>query len=384
MMALTETFGIAAAISLGASPMAIGLLGSLPLLIGYVGLFLAPALADPSRGRRFYTLLGIRLQTLLLFLCAFTGWLPSAWAPYAFMFLFIASAVSSHSTGAFWVAWMGDLIPEKVRGRHWAWRSTWHSVANVTASLSAGFVAREFDSRNAPWLLFCWVFLCAVAFRSASLWFLARQYEPPASAPLKLFSPLTFRPRKDFLTLSLATAGFQGAAILSAPFFTLWYLRDLHFNYFWLSLSTCSSALGSILCIRLWGRLSDTIGTARVLRIAVPLSVLNPLPHLFIDSPWAICLANFYGGAVWSGYGLAIFNRILGSTENDQRHHYIAFNSLVIGVIASAFGLLGGWLSTRLPPLFGYGLRSLFLLSFALRAALWLAYFRRLRDPAPL
>lgn len=383
MLALTETFGIAAAVSLGASPMAIGLLGSLPILIGYIGLFLAPAVADPRRGRRLYTLLGVRLQAFLLFLCAFTGWLPPAWAPLIYMVLFIAAAVSAHSVGAFWVAWMGDLIPESVRGRHWAWRTAWHTTANLCASLAAGWIARAYDSRNAPWSLFFGVFLAAALFRLAASGFLARQYEPPASKPLKIFSPLRFRPRRDFVALSAATACFQGAAIMSAPFFTLWYLRDLHFNYLWLALSTCSSALGSILCVRLWGRLVDRAGTARALRAAVPLAMLNPLPHLFVSHPLAICLANFYGGATWSGYGLATFNRVLGSTENDQRHHYIAFNSIVVGLVASAFGLLGGFLSTRLPPLFGWTLRSLFLLSFAVRGLLWLIYFRGLKDAPP-
>lgn len=382
MLALTETFGIAAAVSLGASPMAIGLLGSLPLLIGYLGLFLAPAVADPRRGRRIYVVLGIRLQAFLLFLCAFTGWLPLAFAPYAFIVLFIAAAVSSHATGAFWVAWMGDLIPPGVRGRHWAWRNAWHSFANLSCSLGAGFLAREYDSSNAPWILFFWVFAAATGFRFAGSWFLARQHEPPASSPLELFSPLKFRPHRPFLTFSLATAAFQGAAIMSAPFFTLWYLRDLHFNYLWLSISTASSVLGSVLMVRYWGGLVDRIGSARVLHITVLLSVLNPLPHLFLENPLALCLANFYGGAMWSGYGIATFSRVLAYTENEQRHHYIAFNSLVIGVVASAMGFLGGYLSTRLPPLFGWTLRSLFLLSAVLRLALWLGFFRRLHDPA--
>ena len=382
MLALTETFGIAAAVSLGASPMAIGLLGSLPLLIGYIGLFLAPAVADPRRGRRIYVVLGVRLQAFLLFLCAFTGWLPLAYAPYAFIVLFIAAAVSSHATGAFWVAWMGDLIPSAVRGRHWAWRNAWHNSINLSCSLAAGFMARKYDTTNAPWFLFFWIFTAAMSFRFAGSWFLARQHEPPASGGLQVFSPLRFRPHRPFLRFSLATAAFQGAAIMSSPFFTLWYLRDLHFNYLWLSISTASSVLGSVIMVRYWGRLVDRVGSAQVLRIAVLLSVFNPLPHLFLEHPLALCLANFYGGAMWSGYGIGTFSRVLSLTENEPRHHYIAFNSLVIGVVASAMGFMGGFLSTRLPPLFGWTLRSLFLLSAILRFALWLGFFRRLHDPA--
>lgn len=379
MLAMTETFNVAAAVSLGASPMAISLLSALPLGIGYVCLYLAPALASPARGRKHYVLLGIRMQAILLIACAFTGWLSAPWAPVAFITVFVIAAVSSHATGAFWVAWMGDLIPPSVRGRHWAWRSTWFACMSLACSLTAGFVARHYDAKSAPWIFFCGIFLAASAFRFGGLEFLRRQYEPPPSKPLEVFSPLRFRPKPRFLAFSLASGGFLGSASMTVPFFSVWYLRDLHFNYLWLSLLSCAGALGSIACTRAWGRLSDRLGSGRVLAIGGFLSALTPLPSLFISRPLFLCLANFCAGGVWAGYSLANFNHLLSATENDQRHHYIAFNSLVTGVMASGFALLGGFLATRLPVLNGWRLRSLFLGAALLRFAIWVAFFRRPR-----
>jgi MFS family permease len=379
MIALNETFAVAAAVSLRASPMAISLISALPLSIGYVCLYLAPALADPAKGRKHYTVMGVSLQALLIFLCAFTGWLPSAAAPYVFIALFVAAAVSSHATGAFWVAWMGDLIPASVRGRHWAWRTSWFSCMNLACATTAGFLARKYNATNAPWIFFCGIFAAAALFRCAGLFFLSRQYEPAAARPLEVFSPLRFRPKRRFLAFSLATAGYQGAAGLAASFLNLWFLRDLHFNYLSLSLAGSFTVLGSIVAVRRWGHLCDRWGSARVLSLGALLSAFNPLPYLFIDGPVAVCIAGFLNGAVWAGYGQGTFNHLLASTESDQRHHYIAFNSLVIGVGAGALTLLGGVLATRLPPLLGWQLRSLFLLSAVLRFALWLGYFRKVR-----
>jgi MFS family permease len=376
MLALNDTFAVAAAVSLQASPMAISLIGALPLALGYAALYLAPALADPARGRKHYTVLGVRAQACLLLLCAFAGWLPQALAAPAFISVFVVALVCSHATGAFWVAWMGDLIPPAVRGRHWAWRTTYFSWMNLACALGAGFLARHYHAENAPWLFFCGVFAAASGFRFLALEFLRRQYEPPATKPLEVFSPLRFRPERRFLAFSLSSAAFQGTAVMTAPFFTVWFLRDLKFNYFWLSLATSAGVLGSIALVRFWGRLADRLGTHRVLRIAGLLSAFNPLPFLFLDSPAAICLASFATGGLWAGYGLAAFNHVLAMTENGQRHHYIAFHSLMAGMMGGLFGLAGGFLATRLPVLFGWELRSLFLLSAALRFGLWAAYLR--------
>jgi MFS family permease len=381
MLAMTETFSVAAAISLHASPMVVSLISALPLGIGYVCLYLAPALANPARGRKAYVLMGIRLQAILLMACAFTGWLPPRIAPYVYIAVFVIAAVSSHATGAFWVAWMGDLIPPSVRGRHWAWRSTWFACMSLACSLTAGFVARKYNAQTAPWVFFCGIFIAASLFRFGGLSFLHRQYEPPAARPLEVFSPLRFRPKGRFLAFSLASAGFLGTASMTVPFFSVWYLRDLHFNYLWLSLASSAGALGSIALTRRWGRLSDRLGSARVLAIGGLLSAFTPLPSLFFDRPLLICLANFCAGGIWAGYSLANFNHLLALTENDQRHHYIAFNSLISGLIASGFALLGGFLATRLPPLFGWRLRSLFLGAAILRFAIWLIFFRSVPRP---
>src|SRR6478735_8818719 len=58
MVALTETFGIAAAVSLKAPSMAIALLGSLPLLLGSLGQYYLPAFIDVQHARKKQVLVG--------------------------------------------------------------------------------------------------------------------------------------------------------------------------------------------------------------------------------------------------------------------------------------------------------------------------------------
>lgn len=380
MVALQETFAIAAAVSLHASSMAIAAMTSLPLLLGSVLQFLVPALVDPAKGRKHYVLWGVRLQALFLFAAAFTGFLPGPAAPWAYAAAFALAAVSASATGAYWVDWMGDLIPGSVRGRHFAWRNFWFAWMYLACALGAGAVARRFDPRHAPWLLFCGIFAAAALLRTGSYAFLRRQFEPAAAAAREAFSPLRFRPSRDFLTWCLSTSGFGAVAAMSGPFFSVWYLRDLHFGYLTIAAALSATVLGSIATLKLWGRMLDNFGTSRTLRVSGLLVCFIPVPYLFCEHPALIWLFNFYSGATWAGYNMANFNHLLAATDSRQRSHYIAFASLVGGVFGFAFTLLGGFLATRLPPLNGYALRSLFLLSAVLRTAICLAGFPRFRE----
>ncbi len=385
MIALTDTFTIAAAIALRASSMGIALLSSLPLLIGSIAQFLLPAWADPGKGRKHYVLWGVRGQALFLFLAGLAGWLPVRWAAWAYIALFVASAVSNNVTGPYWVAWMGDLMPGTARGRHFAWRSVFFSWMYLSCSLGAGIISRRYGAHNAPWLIFAGVFTAAAALRAVSHAFLARQYEPVSTMALEAFSPLAFRPGKDFLIYCVATSLFQGAAAMSGPFFTVWYLRDLHFSYLFLSVTLSLPVIGAISVAGFWGKLADHLGSGRVLWISGLLVALIPILFSLTQNKWAILAFCFYNGIAWGGYNLANFNHLLNATDSRHRSHYIAFASLVVGLIGCAFSLLGGFLATRLPALphpftQRWPLQTLFLLSGALRLVFFSVFFRRFRQ----
>jgi MFS family permease len=380
MIALTETFGIAAAVSLHAPSMAIALLSSTPLLLGSLGQYFLPQIVELDKPRKFYVLRGVALQSLFLFFAAFAGFLGSPYAAWAYVAAVVMAGVSANVTGASWVSWVGDLVPLEVRGRHFAWRSRVFSFVNLSCALLAGLLAKDYTSHNAPWAFFTAVFLCASSFRFVSFQMLTRQYEPPLDRSLQDRTRAV--PSRHFIAFSLTQGFLQGAAAMSAPFFSVWYLRDLHFNYFSLAVAACCTIAGSIISLPLWGHLADHVGNRRVLQIAGFLVSFMPLPYLFFTKTWTIWVFNLVGGISWAGYNLASFNHLLGASEKQDRTRLIAFASAVTGVLVFMMTLLGGVLSTRMPQLFEWPLQSLFLVSSALRVTACLILFPHIGDDA--
>jgi MFS family permease len=382
MVALSETFGIAAAVSLEAPNMAIALLGSTPLLLGSLGAYFLPAFVDMRQARKKHVLAGVGLQSAFLLVCGVAGFLPVPYAAWAYVACIALAGVSANVTTASWVSWMGDLVPPEIRGRHFAWRSRLFAFVNLSCALVTGLCASNYTSHNAPWIFFTIVFAAAALARALSYQMLKRQYEPPT--PRAAERPhWRAEPSADFKTFCFAHALVQGAAAMSAPFFGVWYLRDLHFSYLALAITSSCMIAGSILSLPLWGRLADHFGNRNTLRAAGLLVGVVPLPYLAFTSQVAVWIINIGSGVAWAGYNLVSFNHMLSASENKDRGRLSAYASAVTGIVVFSMTLLGGVLATRLPVIFGWQLQTLFLVSAAARLMTFSYFFPRLREYAP-
>ena len=150
MMALADTFGVAAAVKLNAPAMAIALLGSGPLLISSLGQFFLPLFLNPKKTRKHYVVGSVRLQAVFIILAAFTGWLPAPCNATVYVAAFVLYGSSGNLFGGLWISWIRDCVPEPVRGRHFAWRNRFFNVVTLACVLSAGIVSRHLNSKTRP------------------------------------------------------------------------------------------------------------------------------------------------------------------------------------------------------------------------------------------
>ncbi len=378
MAVLVDTFAVAAAVYLNAPAIAIALLSSIPLLLSSIGQFFLPCVVDPTHGRKKIVISGTTIQSFSLLFLGCSGWLPKSYQWWAFLLFFIIYGFSGNIISSLWITWMGDLVPQKVRGRYFAWRNKILSITQLLCALAAGLIVRKYSTDTASWIVFAFVFFASCIFRWMSTQFLCLQYDPPAKAKKQIrinFSDLkTIRP---FLYFCLGTGLMQGATALSGPFFNVWYVRDLHFDFLSLSAASAATVLGTILSLRFWGILCDSIGNRRILLFTGFLICTVPLPYVYFSQPWQICLLNLYSGISWSGYNLSYFNYVLIGSGNTDPEKKVILSIAINGVLIFIFSLLGGFLATRVPVFFQWQLSTLFLLSGILRLATFFLFFTK-------
>lgn len=369
MLGLVETFGIAAAVFLKAPPMAIAVLASLPLFLGSFGQLVIPMVVKPGDRRKKHVLRGTAMQGVFLILVAASGYLPESVRAWSYVALFAMYGFCGNVISGLWMAWMGDLVPGAVRGRYFAWRNRIFSVTQLVCALIAGIISRRHTTDTTEWLLFAVIFLTAGLFRFASSFMISRQYEPPPKAAPQNGTGASsiFNLSRPFLFYAFAAALVQGSTSIAGPFFNVWYIKDLQFDYFTLSAVASATILGSIVALPLWGKMADSFDNRTVIIITVFMIATVPLPYIASSKPWHIWVLNFYTGCVWSGYNLCNFNYLLAAAGRENPGRDISFAVAITGICNFLFSILGGVLAYRLPVIFHYRLHTLFLLSSVMR-----------------
>jgi MFS family permease len=381
MIGVVETFGVAAAVALGVSAVPIALLGPLPVWLGTLAqLGLRRRLA--GRPRKPWVVGAVRIQATLLFAVALAGCVPQPWAAPAYVAAFVLYGASNAAVGHLWMSWISDVCPSTVLGRHMAWRSTIFACVQLVTTGVAGWLARGFSNETAPWTLYATAFAVAGVARFASAQCLAIQLEPPPVPPPP--TPEAFRPSVALARFAPAIALLQGSALLAGPFFAVWFLRDLGFTYLEFAIAGACTIAGQLLANRFVGRLADELGAARVLRFGALSVALVPLPYLWISSPWAVWLANFYSGMAWAAVNLTAFKYLVQASRGGADRSGFVYANVWLTSTVLVLGLLGGVLAPHLPRLFAWPLQSLFLVSGLLRLAVAVGLFPRLIDLEPV
>lgn len=340
-----ETYFAAYALFLGATMAQVSLLAAAPPLLGALSQLLAAWLSARYGSRRPMILAGALLHALT--------WFPIIWLPYFFpeyaVPVLIACIACYHGwvgLGApLWSSLMGDLVPERKRGRFFGWRNRLMSVTNFVALLLAGLVLHFFELRDDTRMGFMVVFSIAAAARLYSFYELARMHEPELAASPMAFPSLAGLRRRARTSTFAHFSGFVAvmsfAVAVAAPFFAVYMLKDLKFTYLQFTIATGTSVLVQFLMLGLWGRLADMFGNRVIL--AVTGSIIPLLPALWLVSSnfWYVVLVQILAGACWAGFGLAAFNYLYDIVPAERRAGYWAIHNLFNSTGAFAGALLG-------------------------------------------
>jgi MFS family permease len=392
-----ETYLSAFALYLRASTQQIAWLAALPVLIGALAQLVSARIgAGHVRWRKRMIVTGAVVHTLI--------WLPLMVLPLLFpahgVELFIACVLLLHIAGDFiapqWGSLMGDLVPERRRGRYFGYRSRLSTLTNFLALIAAGgllHIASEHGYTLAGYLM---VFMVSMLARVISVYHLVRMHDPLATTraqdearPRPLRAWLADLRGTDFLQFVLFIALFQGATAIAAPFFTVHMLNDLEFSYLQFMVLTAASVMMKFFTLAAWGRVADAYGSRLVQRVtglAIPL-----LPALWIVSAdfWYLLGVQSLAGLLWAGFSLSSSNYLYELLPGRRLASYMAINAVctALGVFLGA--LTGGWLAEHWQhalALFGYGfqvehaLYGVFACSALARLLVAVPGLRRLRE----
>ncbi|HET9490477.1 MAG TPA: MFS transporter [Methylomirabilota bacterium] len=375
------------AIYLGASPFIIGMLGALPMAAQI--LQIPGAWLTQTYGARRVAIAAIgasRFVWLPVALLPFVD-LPPSYALPLFVGVVAMGAVFAVVGNNAWIAWMGDLVPDSLRGRFFSRRTVYITLAGTAATLAAG-VALDYLGTNG-WRGETLAGLAAVAGLAGgcSVWLLFRQHDPGSSAAAECPDwRVLGRVARDngagrFLRYLL---GWNAAVGLSASFFSFHMLVNLQTGFVLAALHGVAVAVTRIAAAPAWGRAVDRLGARPVLILcsfgiaAVPAIWLFATPSFL----WPLALEAVLAGILWGGHGIAAMDLTIHLSPRRERAFYVAVFAAAGGLGFAAASVVSGVLASQLPARFAMlgwtwtNLHVLFLLSAVARLVAAVAALR--------
>ncbi len=386
MLGVTDHYVIPFALLLGATVQQVGWVSGFPNLLSSISQLFASYAVDRIGGRLKLLVRAVATQAALLLSISLLAWADLPHRVELFLVLLVLFAMSGALAGPAWGSLMTDYIPMRKRGRYFAWRNRILGVVNVVSMVGAGLLltwAREL-SHTAGFFI---IFLIGALARFVSAAYIAQMSDVPQRRdPASEFTFLMFLARfreSNFVKFVAFVATLTFSAFLAAPFFAVFMLRDLQLSYLDYMLLQVISTVTGLLALPLWGRHADLVGNVRVLRLTGFLSTLIPLFWLVSHNIFYLALVQMFAGFAWSGITLCASNFIYDAVTPQKRVRCIGYFNVINGTALFLGASVGGFLASRLPPLQGSSLLSLFALSSLCRLFFYFILFHRFQEVRP-
>ncbi|HNV85393.1 MAG TPA: MFS transporter [Candidatus Omnitrophota bacterium] len=371
MAGIVDYYMIPYALFLGASTPQIGFLISVPNLFGSITQLFAVRAVAVSGSRLRFVLIGAITQAAVLFLAATLALRSGPDSKvYALIFLLTVFRMMGHLIGTVWNSLVSDYLPPEQRGNYFGWRSSIVGIAGIAGIGIAGVLlsCMKEISQTFGYVL---LFILASFSRAVSARLLSKMADVSSCASREGdFGFLEFIGRfreSNFVRYTLYVAGVIFATHISAPYFSVYMLRDLHFSYLQYMAIILAGTGTTLIVYPIWGRHADLVGNARILKTMSFLIPLIPLLWLISKNPVYLFGVEIFSGFVWGGFNLCVTNYIFDAVSPPKRVRCLGYFGLINGFAVFFGAFLGGILAEKLPPLLGYRILTLFLISGVLR-----------------
>ncbi len=351
-------------LDLGAGPVEIGMLASIPQLVNLLQPFGA-YLADRMQSRYWYSMCIFGPSRLLWLILVLAIWFGGSLhiaehhlVGLTLAIIWVTQLLESFGRAS-WLSWMAAIVPQRLRGRYFGFRNSAVSLTNLIGVPLLALVVSNWSGGRLQGYgvvlvigivlgvtsLVCQFFMTDV---NPKLLHLTHSNTAHTSLTGAIFS---FLKNANFLKFLLYSGLWSFAVNLSAPFFNLYLLDNLAID---VSLVTIYNSLGAganLLMLVFWGKLADRVGNRPIMVVVGILVALTPLLWLETGTApiflWVwFPLLHIIAGGTWAAIDLCNNNLLMGVAPPLYQSIYFAIAAAAAGVTGAMGITIGGFLAT--------------------------------------
>lgn len=350
MVGLAESYFIALAVHLGATPLELGLVVALPLALGGLGPLTTIALLRwrPRRRPLAVTAVGVQVAVLAGMMALLGA--DRLHVPQLVIGICLYQMMGQ-GAGTAWASWYGDVVPAATRGRWFGFRNRFIYLSTCAGLIAGGTIMQKLapGGVSAPDSAPAFAVLLALAagFRVISGALLLAAPEPRFLGLLarrQVVRAAGTRQGQQALRLVLLGALFHFTVYWSSPYFSPFMLEDLHFSYLQYMAASLVAIVAKMAASLPWGGLVDRRGPRGIFLGSMFAIALIPLPWVWTHGLGLVVAAQLLSGAAWSGFELGYLSLLLENSRSRERPYLFALQSLANGWMQLAGALVAAQL----------------------------------------
>lgn len=328
---------------LGATNYQVGLISSLPQIVGMFAMFLGTAIMSRLKGKKRFTGLSILFTRLFLLAMFLVIYLPVEYRAWTFVILIGLMNLPGSFAMLSWQSFIGDLISDNRRSSFFSERNRLLTIAGMFTTLVIGIGLQWFDKTNPlPYQI---LFILAFFFGLVEVFYLNKHIEPEKEGKKEIkrvnFGWDAYK-HKSFIYFLVCGLFFNFAWQMAWPLFNIYNIKIAHMSGFWISIITVANSVGQIISFKWWGRMADKHSNSKMLAITAIGMATAPFLTILSTNMYYLTIVNFTSGLFVSGTVLLLFNQLLEVTLEENRSSFIAqynINLAVIGFVAPQAGV---------------------------------------------
>ncbi|MCX8163064.1 MAG: MFS transporter [Candidatus Micrarchaeota archaeon] len=345
MVGAGENYVTPFAIALNAPTYFIGLLSTLPLLIGSIFEIFSLNIFRLILDRKKIILIGILFQSIVWFFFSIFALNPSSFSLNTLLFLFTAYFIFGMVPSPLWNSWISDLVKKSDLAEFFSKRNRYLLFSQFFTIITAGYLLNTIFKDN-PFLGFFILFLVAFISRLFCLYFVnqlpdIRRGEKEILKPFSIRSFLLDKHFSSYKNFSIFNFLIILGTNIASPFFHVFMLKILNFDYFTWSLTVFATGISKIFAYPYWEMALKVFGQKVILLSSAIAISLVPLFWIFSSDPLYIFLINLFTGFCWAGYDLVASLLLLSPNSLRVKITYTSFFELLKGIGSVGGAILG-------------------------------------------
>jgi len=387
---LADNYIVPFSLSINSSLFQVGIISSLGNLVSPIGQMIGSHQIE-YKSRKYVLISGILGQAFiwpLLIVIALLYQLDffQSYLPWILIIIFLLYMLFSGIMTPPWFSLMGDIVPENYRGKYFAKRNLITQSIGILGIILLSFMLDWFKfGLNLVYYGFILLFIFGFITRLISAFLYTKHYYPPfffeTADHVKTLQFIKEIPKSNFGKFTLFVSLLTLGQWIAKPFFSVYMLTQLEFEYSLFITINLSSTLVGLLFFPLLGRFSDRYGNVRLLRIGAIIIPFLPFFWIFYVTPLQIFFGiQIFSGIGWTAFNLAASNFIYDNIPSKRRGKYIAIYNSLIGLAIIGGGILGSVLISFIDLSFMNSYHFIFLVSGILRITAVFVLLRKFKE----